>query len=223
MRLLVAATLVAGLTSTTAFAADVVTEEPPAPVAEAAPVFTWTGGYVGIQGGYLWTEGDLFDAELFQAFGNSFDGGILGGYVGYNWQVGGSFVLGAEADINAVWNDETFLFDNGSSLEIGNDYLASVRLRAGYAINRTLLFATGGVAFTDITADVIDEFGFKVGEASENFTGWTVGAGVEQAFTDNLIGRLEYRFYDFDTDSLGVVDDIGTENHTVTLGLAYKW
>ena len=103
----------AGLASTSAYAADVAMEEPPAPVAvvQEAPIFSWTGGYIGIQGGGLWSDSsvDKFDPELTDTgvFAENFNGGIFGGYAGYNWQAG-AWVFGAEGDFNGVWNDETF-------------------------------------------------------------------------------------------------------------------
>ena len=108
--------LMAGLASTSAYAADAVIYEPPAPVAvyQEVPIFSWTGGYIGLQGGGLWSDSnvdnldiDVFDADS-DVFGDSFNGGLFGVYAGYNWQ-SGPWVFGAEGDFNGVWNDETFI------------------------------------------------------------------------------------------------------------------
>lgn len=204
------------LAASGAMAADVVVEEPPAPIAEV-PLFTWTGGYLGLQGGYVWSDGELSDGT--DLVSDTFDGGLFGGYAGYNWQ-SGAFVFGAEADINGVWNDETFPFQ-GVDVEVGTDYLASLRGRVGYAIDRTLLFATAGVAFTEVSANTTIA-GIDLDE-SENFTGWTIGAGAEYAFTNNWIGRAEYRYYDFGNETIGDIDDVDIQNHTVSVGVAYKF
>lgn len=189
------------------------------PIVEA-PIFTWTGPYIGIQGGFAWANaGFRHDFDVFESHSSNFDGGLLGGLIGYNWQTG-SFVFGAEADINKVWNDQTF--DVGRfDVDVGSDYLASIRARAGYAWDRALLFATGGVAFTGVSADAtIDGIDFS---ASQSFTGWTIGGGVDYAFTDNWIGRLEYRFYDFGNQDIFDTRNLDVQYNTLTVGVAYKW
>jgi outer membrane immunogenic protein len=193
-------------------AADMPVLEPIAVV--EVPLFTWTGGYIGVQGGYAWADGELSDGT--DIVSDDFNGGLFGGYIGYNWQFN-SFVFGGEADVNALWNDTTYVFPN-FDVEVGSNYLASIRARAGYAWDRTLLFATGGVAFTEVSADT--SFGV---DASESFTGWTIGGGVEHAFTDNIVGRAEYRYYDFGNQDVGAFEDVDFQTQTVTVGLAYKF
>jgi outer membrane immunogenic protein len=72
--------------SAPAYAADLPTyKAPPAP---PAPVFTWTGGYLGAAAGGAWT-GDTTDVvpgspPLDIVYLNG--AGVVGGpYVGYNW------------------------------------------------------------------------------------------------------------------------------------------
>ena len=224
--------LMAGLASTSAYAADAVIEEPPAPVAvyQEVPIFSWTGGYIGLQGGGLWSDSnvDNLDTDLFDGdrdgFGDSFNGGLFGVYAGYNWQ-SGPWVFGAEGDFNWVGNDETFTIDTPvgpRDIDVGSDYLASLRGRVGYAFDRALIFATGGVAFTQFSAEA--DFGNNVSfNADQNFTGWTVGAGAEYAFTNNWIGRVEYRYYDFSDDVLDGFADVGVTTNTLTVGVSYKF
>ena len=224
--------LLAGLASTSAYAADAVIYEPsaPAPVYQEVPIFSWTGGYIGLQGGGLWSDSnvDNLDTDLFDGdrdgFGDSFNGGLFGVYAGYNWQTG-PWVFGAEGDFNGVWNDETFTINTRfgyQNVDVGTDYLASLRGRVGYAFDRTLIFATGGVAFTQFSAEAgaFDEDFF---DADQNFTGWTVGAGAEYAFTNNWIGRVEYRYYDFSDDVLDGFADVGVTTNTLTVGVSYKF
>jgi outer membrane immunogenic protein len=220
LKIVLAASALALLASGVARAADVVVEEPLPP---EVPVFTWTGFYVGIQGGYVWTDLDVDPG----GFGfDDLNGGLFGGYVGYNFEAA-PFVFGVEGDFNGVWNDDTFFFAGPApfTLEVGTDWLASIRARAGYAFDRALIFATGGVAFTQASADVTF-IGFPTVSGDDTLTGWTVGAGLEYAFTDNWLGRFEYRYYGFedqDLDGPGGLGNIDVDTQTVSVGIAYKF
>ena len=122
--------------------------------------------------------------------------GALGGVLaGYNWQ-SGLFVFGLEADIAAA-------AIRGSGIIAApppppNQYVVNsngdIRARFGYIIfPGSLIFISGGVAFAG--------FEFQSGETGQNFggvyTGGTVGGGIEQKFTQNLIGRIEYLYTDY--------------------------
>jgi outer membrane immunogenic protein len=221
LKTLLAAAAMALLAAGGARAADVVVEEPLPP---EVPVFTWTGFYVGIQGGYVWTDLDI-DGVTDDV--DSLDGGLFGGYVGYNFQYD-SWVFGVEGDFNGVWNDKDFGFGGPPPLltvDVGTDWLASIRGRVGYTWDRALIFATGGVAFTRATADVTFA-GFPTVSGDQTFTGWTLGGGFEYAFTDNWIGRAEYRYYGFDDEDLDGAGGLGgfdVDTQTVTVGIAYKF
>ena len=222
LKIMLMASGLALLATSGARAADAVLEEPP-PAVEV-PVFTWTGFYVGVQGGYVWTNLDV-DPGGFEI--DDLNGGLFGGYVGYNWQYG-AWVFGAEGDFNGTWNDQTFDGAIGPlafSTDIGTDWLASIRARAGYSFDRALIFATGGVAFTKASIDTTFAGGLTL-SGDETFTGWTLGGGVEYAFTDNWLGRLEYRYYDFpdkDIDGAGGLGDVSLNTSTITAGIAYKF
>jgi len=227
-RILLTASALALLATTGAMAADAIVEEP-VPVVE---FFSWTGGYVGLQGGYAWADADIVDEFDFDIGSEAFNGGLLGLYAGYNWQ-SGAWVFGGEADINWVSNEEEFFVPVGDDVygvEVGTDYLASLRARIGYAWDRTLVFATGGIAFTEVGADASSFNGLDFDDvelASESATGWTLGLGIEHAFTDNWLGRFEYRYYDFGDSDLNDFNDLGgsveVQVQTATVGIAYKW
>jgi outer membrane immunogenic protein len=218
LKIMLAASAMALLATSAARAADAVVEQPP-----EIPVFTWTGFYLGIQGGYVWTNLDVDPG----GFGiDDLNGGLFGGYVGYNWQYG-AWVFGAEGDFNGVWNDKTFAIAGPPpfTADIGTDWLASIRARAGYSFDRVLLFATGGVAFTKATANVNLGGGLTL-SGNDTFTGWTLGGGAEYAFTDNWIGRVEYRYYGFpskDLDGPGGLGNVKLNTNTITAGIAYKF
>ena len=111
-----AATL-AALTGT-ALAADLTPAPEAAPIVEEVPVFTWSGGYVGLQGGGTWADGDISSA------GNdttrNLDGGLFGAFAGWNFE-NNNFVYGVEGDVYYNWNDnDNNLF--GSSAEVGTEW-----------------------------------------------------------------------------------------------------
>ena len=216
-----------------ALAADLPSRRPP-PVLPVVPLFTWTGFYVGVDGGYGWQNvretgiaGGLAAYQLnFRA-----SGPVGGGHAGFNWQVN-QFVFGIEGDVlgtsmrvNAPFN--AFLFNNAdwrSGVE------GSIRGRIGIAFDRFMVYATGGVVFE--TFRLRENFLFAPTFA-DTFTpsraGLTVGGGVEYAFTDNWLARVEGRYSDFGTFNNASVLVPGlffrerVTEARITGGLSYKF
>ncbi|MCX8999962.1 porin family protein [Rhizobiaceae bacterium BDR2-2] len=215
MKSLILTSLIA-LSASVAMAADVVYEAPQPPVAEiATPVFTWSGPYLGIQGGGSWLDGDFSAAGATAS--DDFNGGRFGVFGGYQYQFDNNFVLGLEGDVSYDWNENTYL----DAVDVGTDWSGSVRAKVGYAIDRALIYATGGWA---ITRGYIDISG--AGEETKTFNGYTVGAGVDYAFTDNIFTKLEYRFNDFgdkNVDVLGVPVNADLKQHLLTVGIGVKF
>ena len=153
--------------------------------------------------------------------------GVLGGVqAGYNMQ-SGMFVLGVEADVS--WtdaeSDATFsapdrLLFNGTPLQgaITNtvsrtelEWLATFRARAGVAVDRALFFVTGGAAVGEMNNRFsinIPDFGYfsPVWSRSGTEWGWTVGAGVEYAVTNNISIKAEYLYYDLEDHKIHGTD-----------------
>eukprot|EP00913_Durusdinium_trenchii_P021371 g20084.t1 len=206
--LFVLAASVALTASSAAFAADAVEQIPTAPVAvETMPAFTWSGPYIGVHTGYGWGDGEIEGVGS-----DDFDGWRLGGFVGYNWQFSNGFVAGIEGDVNYDWNDN----DYGGGVEAESGFSGSVRGRVGYAFDRALLYAAGGWTATNVSLDT------PAGDDDDTLHGWTIGAGVDYAFTDNMFGRLEYRYNDFSDGDLGGAD-VDFDQHIVQIGLAVKF
>lgn len=157
---------------------------------QPAPVFNWTGFYVGGHVGY--------------GFNSDLDGFALGLQAGYNWQFSPNWVFGLEADITG-----TDMNDSIAGVHSHIDYLGTVRARLGYAVDRTLFYGTGGVAFNrNAVAGVHD-----------SDTGYTLGLGIEWAFAPNWSAKVEYAYYNFDNNvTLG-----GTDISTVKFGLNYRF
>lgn len=196
--------------SASAMAADAVYEVPAAPVAVDAPAFTWAGAYAGVQGGAGWLDG------TFSAFGGSatqdFDGGVVGGFVGYNWQFSNGFVAGIEGDVDYNFNEES-----AAGIDVGTDWAGSVRGRVGYAFDRALVYGAAGWTFTNgyVKGLGVDE--------NETFNGWTVGAGVDFAVTDNLFVRGEYRYNDFGDKDIVPGLNADLDQSVVKVGLGVKF
>ena len=205
--LVLAAALAAGLSSA-ALAADAVETISSAPVAyETAPAFSWSGPYLGIHGGYGWG-----DADIEGAGSQNFDGARMGGFVGYNWQFSNGFVAGVEGDVNYDWNND----DVAAGVDAESGFSGSARARLGYAMDRTLIYAAGGWTATNVEVDT------PVGDDDDTLHGWTIGAGVDHAFTDNLFGRVEYRYNDYGNGNLAGAD-VDFNQHVVQVGLGVKF
>jgi outer membrane immunogenic protein len=204
---LTAASLSVGYTAT-ASAADLGTPAP-APVYAKAPVQiappTWTGCYIGAEGGYAWGRQSVTDSDPGSLFGLplvsglSPSGGLAGGTVGCNYQTG-MFVLGVENDLS--WTDFSgsavdqppfvTTFTHGTK----TTWLDTLRGRVGVAVGRGLLYATGGAAFTNI--DDTANSGAVVASQTYTATGWTVGGGVEWMLPDpHWSVKAEYLYADF--------------------------
>ena len=217
-----------------ALAADAVSIEVAPEMAPAG--FVWTGGYVGLQAGYLWGSTSVAFPEVPVLYSNPDPDGFIGGvYAGYNHQFDNGFIAGIEGDFalsnadgdDLIWDDiGSFPAETWTS---SIDWTAAIRARAGYAIDqRTMVYAAGGVAFAGTEATVSD-LGVVREKISDTLVGWTVGVGGEHALTDNLIARAEYRYSDFGSNShtglpSGMLDtDLEYQTHDVRLGLAYKF
>lgn len=195
-RLASALALVAGpaLVAAPALAADLPSvKAPPAPPAPLFTTYNWTGLYAGLDLGGVWGSAKFSTP----GFASTLDGdSVLGGaFIGYNRQYG-AFVVGLEGDVQGLGADKT-----SGLLRFRQNLLASVNGRVGYAFDRVLIYAIGGVAFTDSRFDI------GATRVDGETTGYDVGGGVEYAFLPNWTVRAEYRYYDF-----------GKTNRTITTG-----
>jgi len=189
--------------------------EPAAPAQVYLP-FSWTGFYIGAHAGYGFGN---VDPKFAGGSLDNFDiNGVVGGvHAGYNYQMN-QFVLGVEADADLTsLHGSTFDPVLGATDKLSVPWQGSVRGRLGYAWDRFLLYGTGGVAFADAKL---------AGGNSKGLVGWTLGAGVEYAFTDSLSGRVEYRYSDFQratfTAPAGPIKSKFDENQ-VLVGISYKF
>jgi outer membrane immunogenic protein len=195
-----------------AWAADISAPRPaPAPVVVPPPAlkYNWTGFYIGGNVGYGWGRVTGSDG----GFTDSLDlsGVIAGGLVGFNWQAG-MFVGGVEADYQ--WSDQKVsVFD--ATFRISS--FATVRGRAGVAVDNVYIYGTGGYAHFEFKGED------SIVSVTENRGGWTVGAGIDVAVVGNLILRGEYLYLrSFEkTDTDGFKDY--TTDSVVRGALIYKF
>lgn len=261
--------VIGGMASaTTALAADM-----RAPIYKAPPAvapFSWTGFYVGATAGAGWTKADTglsavngavplyFPADIpgLNAIGSpglSATTPIVGAKAGYNQQWG-SFVAGIEGDISwfhfnrtAATSGNPFLtFPAGTtafSTSVSTNWLATIRPRVGYAVEKALFYATGGVALGDVRysnsyvgfSPLGAGFEFEAASVSQTRIGWTAGAGIDYAITPNWVVSGEYLHVDLgsvSTSALVTTGNAATATFNVSaklrsdigrLGLAYKF
>lgn len=163
----------------------------------------------------------------------SYDGnlkqGLLGGYFGYNYQIS-KVVIGAEAGINAGIGDGQANFEGNIDLvpilRASNTYNADIRGRFGYLVtDNVLLFATGGVAFSDYKIDQPEcsncsGWGNTI-VASGNRVGYVVGGGMEYALSQNIHLKAEYLYSDFGSNSENYSEAHDSTVDTIALSTKY--
>ncbi len=197
---------IAALAATTALLAAPAFAGGPSPVIQdpviaapivVAPSYDWTGGYAGLQLGYGSVDLDG---------GIDGDGAIGGVHAGYMWDFG-QWVLGGELDYDAANID----LEDGAGIDVGDlDSVARLKLRAGYDLGRSLIYATAGAAHAEA----------EVGGADLSDTGWFAGVGMGYQLNNNwIVGGevLTHQFDDFDNSGVDV------DATTATLRASFKF
>jgi opacity protein-like surface antigen len=212
----------------------------------AAPIFTWSGCYVGGQGGGGWGQKDLtagvglLSATTgFTAANLDVTGYMLGGQVGCNYQFAAGWIGGIEGAAaggrigggNGVAQPSTVVGDSVSFNET-TDLVTSATARLGVTWERWLLYVKGGGAWVGDRYNVDGTFGgvpFALQGVETRF-GWTAGGGLEWAIWNNWSVKLEYDYYGLGTRNVTFIDATtgvsGPENirqsiQLVTLGLNF--
>jgi outer membrane immunogenic protein len=191
-----------------------------APVYEAP--YSWTGFYIGINGGGGFGHSNWSNA--LGANGFSPNGAVVGGTVGYNYQMGQS-VFGLEGDVD--WSDirgtTTGGVCTGTSCETRNQWLATTRGRLGYAFGRFMPYVTGGAAFGDIKASAAG-----LGSQTTTRAGWTVGGGLEASIAGPWSAKVEYLYVDLgkgdcDAAACGLATSASLTSNMVRGGINYRF
>jgi outer membrane immunogenic protein len=180
--------------------------------------FSWTGFYIGVNGGY----GDNFDRNDNFILSNNLgfaassrgvqpEGGFGGGQLGYNWQQG-PLLLGVEADLQGADISDGFA---GRPLDVGGnllnahqnfDYFGTVRGRVGFAFYRGLIYVTGGFAYGGVRDQLVifnPGSGFSANLHNDDTrTGSVIGGGVELALAPHWSVKVEYQHIDLGSERL---------------------
>jgi outer membrane immunogenic protein len=245
---LFAATLVAATPA--AWAADLPSAPPPqAParyVPAVAPVYNWSGIYIGINGGYAFGSTDWSSPGAGIVGTGTFNtnGGLVGGTAGFNFQ-SGQIVYGIEgdwdwADISGSSSNTTSTIDPAGicgtagalacRYQTSSNWLSTIRGRVGYAFDRVMIYATGGGAAGDVKATFSNPNTGFTGSTNSTEWGWTAGGGIEAALTENITAKVEYLFVDLQNGNCspticggGTAVPVSFDASIVRAGLNFKF
>lgn len=182
------------------------------------PVYTWTGFYLGVNGGggFGWSKWDTTTSSLNPT------GGVFGGTLGYNYQIGPA-VLGVEGDIDWAGLSGSTTSGCPAGCKTSDSWLSTVRGRLGYAAGRFMPYITAGGAFGNINASTPGLAG-----SSATNAGWTAGAGIEFAFLPRWTLKAEYLYVDLGKFNCGAgcgapVDNVSFTTNLIRGGVNYRF
>jgi outer membrane immunogenic protein len=199
--------------------------------AYAAPIYNWTGFYIGGHIGGAFNSNNNFNGLV---TGNNNNGRFLGGLqIGADYQFAPNWVVGVEGQYSWLANNNgSLLFPGAGTYAYTNNQrgLGSVTGRIGYTWGPALLYVKGGYAYSDNSESVTSAglpvaFGFD----SNHSNGYTVGAGLEYMFAQNWSAKIEYQYYDFGSSrfvapaALAPFGSFRTDDHTVKAGINYHF
>lgn len=197
------------------------------------PFVNWAGFYTGLHTGgavlnYRQTnidENGFCGNNPGTVCSDSPTGPVFGGQVGYNFQ-NGPWVYGLELDASKTFIKDYVTDPSGGHYQAGLDWLASLRVRGGWASGDNFYYATGGVALGGLNSGAWGS-GYAA-TVHETKVGWVAGGGMEHRLSQQWSARIEGLYYDF-----GKVDAVMNPGgyrtsfeHTVVvgrIGLDYHW
>lgn len=208
-----------------------------------APTTDWSGFYAGATLGagvntHRWS--DLPGNPAFDGTTRTFSstGIVFGGFIGHNWQVSPTFVVGVESDLtyNTGSSFSPWPANSSVGIESRGGFLWTARVRAGVTVDRLLLYVTGGLAVGNTnTRDAHSVNPALAPNWNFNRTrvGFVIGAGAEYLVTRNWTLRIEALYADFGTQTLGAtglngiaagkVLPVKSSQTQIRAGLAYRF
>jgi outer membrane immunogenic protein len=213
----------------TALAADLPASPPDMPLkAPAVAPFSYAGFYAGVHGGYGWGTLDESDATLIGTPTASLSptGAFGGVQFGYNKMLSPHWLIGSEIDVSGGDLKASGTSTAAAPVSAKIDMFGSARFRAGYVIDRLLLYGTGGSAWA---TDSFTQGGLFGRNIPDDHVGWTAGVGAEYAFLGPWSVQLEYLYADLgswsETLPFGGLSPITTKLKlsTAKLGVNYRF
>jgi len=197
--------------------------------AYAAPIYNWTGFYIGGHVGGAFSSDNIFNGLV---TGNNNNGRFLGGLqAGADYQFAPNWVAGIEGQYSWLGHNNSVIFPGGLVYANNQRALGSFTGRVGYTWGPALLYGKGGYAWRDN-----NNFGVAVAGVPAAFTtngshkdGYTVGAGLEYMFAPNWSAKAEYQYYNFGSTTFtgGPAPIVGArfrdDEHTVKAGINYRF
>jgi outer membrane immunogenic protein len=194
-------------------------------VQAASAQINWAGWYIGVNAGGIWGHSTATDVTGYNSAGstisynpNGFQGGLHGGF---NWQIT-PWVWGVEGELgflswasSAQYGPYIGVRSAADSVaHTSNGAFAVLAGRVGFTFNNILLFAKAGGIFTTVKNSFTDTdpigTTLVAGTDTANRNGWTVGAGLEYAWSVHWSSRVEYAHYDFGNVSHTALAAFGT-------------
>jgi outer membrane immunogenic protein len=209
-----------------AHAADLPSRRAPPVYVPPAPIFSWTGTYIGLDAGYAFGRDSHHVPSEGAVFASSPKGVIGGGYVGYNYQIS-QFVIGLEGGVDGSSFSGSGLNPvTGTTVRTRIPIGGSIRGRVGIAFDRALFYASGGAAFADIDHSYFPAAG-GLFDYKASRVGYAVGGGIEYAVTNNVSLRAEYIYSNFGKYSDLVAGFVPVYGHvteqSARAGISYKF
>ena len=194
----------------------------------AAPLYNWTGFYIGGHIGGAFASSSNFNSLVLSDYSARLLGGVQ---AGADWQFAPNWVIGVEGQYS--WLGKNALnasFPGGYVYNNDQRGLGSITGRVGYTWGPGLVYVKGGYAYSD-NRESLALAGVPVAFTLDknHRSGYTVGAGVEYMFAPNWSAKAEYQYYDFGktTFNAGPPDIAGrsfrNDEHTVKLGVNYRF
>jgi outer membrane immunogenic protein len=203
----------------------------------APPAFSWTGLYIGFNGGDGWGNTDWhYTTAPFAAAPHGSAGGLIGGTAGANWQFA-NWVVGIEGDWDSAnINGSNSCPNTSFNCQTSIKSFSTARGRLGYAFDRLLFYGTGGGAWARDTVQtnciapacqVTPPSGGPINGTTIGRSGWVAGAGIEWAFWGPLSAKAEYLRYDFGSSTSAVDNGLfvrtSERGNIIRAGLNWKF
>jgi outer membrane immunogenic protein len=219
-----------------AVAADLPAQTYKAPPPMLAPMYYWTGFYIGGNGGYgssrnCWGIVPVAGTIIPDGC-NTASGGVIGGQIGYRWQTGPAvFGFEAQGDWASLRSSRVSLFDPTLTDRSKVDSFGLFTGQIGYAWNAALLYVKGGAAVTSNHFDQFNALGVVNFESTTRWGG-TVGVGLEYGFAPNWSVGVEYdhlfmgtanNSFSVPAGAAAILNQISQDVDLVTLRVNYKF